>query len=182
VSDPSRLLELDCDVLVPAALEDQITAENAPRVRARIVAEAANGPVDPEGDRILSDRGSLVLPDIYLNAGGVTVSYFEWLKNLSHASFERMTTRYEEMASARMLRAVEQLTGKSLPDEQRRGILEGPTELDLVRTALTETMEQSYQRIRATWRSHSLPDLRTAAYRFGIVNVANSYLAQGIFP
>jgi glutamate dehydrogenase (NAD(P)+) len=182
MSDPARALELDCDVLVPAALENQITSENAPRIRARIVAEAANGPVDYGGERILLDRGVLLIPDIYLNAGGVTVSYFEWLKNLSHASFERMTTRYEELANARMLRAVEQLTGKSLPDHERRGLLEGPSELDFVRTALAETMEQSYRRVREAWRSENLPDLRTAAYRFGIVQVANSYLAQGIFP
>jgi glutamate dehydrogenase (NAD(P)+) len=182
VSSPAQILELDCDVLVPAAIENQITAENAPRIRAKIVAEAANGPVDPEGERILLDRGTLIVPDIYLNAGGVTVSYFEWLKNLSHASFERMTTRYEELANARMLRAVEQLTGKSLPDDQRRGLLEGPSEIDFVRTALAETMELAYQRVRQVWKSEGLPDLRTAVYRFGIAQVANSYLAQGIFP
>jgi glutamate dehydrogenase (NAD(P)+) len=182
VSSPAQILELDCDVLVPAAIENQITAENAPRIRAKIVAEAANGPVDPEGERILLDRGTLIVPDIYLNAGGVTVSYFEWLKNLSHASFERMTTRYEELANARMLRAVEQLTGKSLPDDQRRGLLEGPSEIDFVRTALAETMELAYQRVHQVWKSDDLPDLRTAAYRFGIAQVANSYLAQGIFP
>ncbi len=182
IASSAKTLELDCDVLIPAALEYQITAENAPRIRARIVAEAANGPVDPEGEKILLDRGTLLLPDIYLNAGGVTVSYFEWLKNLSHTSFERMTTRYEELTNARWLEAVERLTGKSLPSRERRVLLEGPNELDFVRTALAETMELSYQRIHETWKSGGLPDLRTAAYRFGILQVAGAYLAQGIFP
>jgi glutamate dehydrogenase (NAD(P)+) len=175
-------LELDCDVLVPAALENQITADNAPRVRARVVAEAANGPVDPSGEAILLERGIFVVPDIYLNAGGVTVSYFEWLKNLSHASFERMTTRYEEIATGRILDAVESLAGRRLGESERRAITEGPREIDFVRSALAETMEKAYQQVRELWKRRALPDLRTAALGFAITRVAQSYLAQGIFP
>lgn len=103
----AEALELDCDILVPAALEDQITAENAPRIRARFVAEAANHPVDPAGEAILLERGIYVLPDLYLNTGGVTVSYFEWLKNLSHVSFDRMTRLNDEGRSQRLLGAME---------------------------------------------------------------------------
>jgi glutamate dehydrogenase (NAD(P)+) len=182
VLSSAETLEQECDVLVPAALENQITAEKAPRIRAQIVAEGANGPVDPEGETILLERGVLVIPDIYLNAGGVTVSYFEWLKNLSHASFERMTTRYEEIASLRVLDAVERLSGKSLSAEEKRALSEGPKEIDFVYSALAETMERSYQRVHDRWKRGGLPDLRTAAFSFAIDHIANSYLAQGIFP
>jgi glutamate dehydrogenase (NAD(P)+) len=179
---PAELLERDCDILVPAALENQITAENAGRIRARIVGEAANGPIDASGERILRERGVLVVPDVYLNAGGVTVSYFEWLKNLTHASFERMTTRYEEIAAERMLRVVEQLTERTLDPETRSRLTQGPRELDFVQSALAETMEVSYQNIRDLWRRKGLEDLRVAALAFAIRRVGEIYRAQGIFP
>jgi glutamate dehydrogenase (NAD(P)+) len=178
----AEVLELDCDVLIPAALENQITQANAGRVRARIVAEAANGPVDPGGEAVLIERGVLVIPDVYLNAGGVTVSYFEWLKNLSHTSFERMTTRYEEMATLRILDTVERLTGKTLSESERQAVAQGPHEIDFVRSALAETMETAYQRIWELRKTRGLADLRTAAYLFAIDRVAESYLAQGVFP
>ena len=107
-------LELDCDVLIPAALEHQITDQNAPRVQARIVLEGANGPTTPEADAILEEKGVLVIPDIYANAGGVIVSYFEWLKNLSHVRFGRLEKRYQESAHARMLSTIETATGTRL--------------------------------------------------------------------
>jgi glutamate dehydrogenase (NAD(P)+) len=182
VTPSGALLERECDVLVPAALEGQITTENAPRIRAKIVAEAANGPVDAGGESILLERGVLVLPDIYLNAGGVTVSYFEWVKNLTHASFERMTTRYEEIAAGRMLSVVERLTGNSVGPEEKRLLTEGPRELDFVRSALAETMEVSYQHVRDEWKSRGLADLRLAAMAFAIRRVAGIYLEQGVFP
>jgi glutamate dehydrogenase (NAD(P)+) len=182
VTPSERMLELECDILVPAALENQITEANAGRIRARIVAEAANGPVDAKGERILLDRGILILPDIYLNAGGVTVSYFEWLKNLSHASFERMTTRYEEIATGRMLAVLERLTGSSIEEQEKRSLIEGPQEIDFVRSALAETMEVAYRRIRDEWKSRGLPDLRSAALAFAIRRVGAIYQAQGIFP
>jgi glutamate dehydrogenase (NAD(P)+) len=177
-----RLLEADCDILIPAALENQITAENAPRIRARIVAEAANGPVDAAAERILLERGVFVVPDVYLNAGGVTVSYFEWLKNLTHASFERMTTRYEEVAAGRLVAMVERLTGQSVGEAERRILTRGPQEIDFVRSALAETMEIAYRQVHDEWKTRGLPDLRTAAFAFAIRRVADIYRAQGIFP
>ncbi|MGF1678718.1 MAG: Glu/Leu/Phe/Val dehydrogenase [Candidatus Methylacidiphilales bacterium] len=177
-----EMLEQDCDILIPAALENQITAENAGRIRAGMIAEAANGPVTPEADRILSAKGVLLLPDIYLNAGGVTVSYFEWLKNLAHVSHDRLHTRYLRMDNERMVGAFERLTGRTLPEWDRSQVVQGPSELDLVRTALAETMIQSYRTIRELKERRKLPDLRTAAYLFGLEQVGASYEAHGIFP
>lgn len=182
VADGQALLEADCDILVPAALEDQITAKNANRIRARIVAEAANGPVDFEAETILRERGVLLIPDVYLNAGGVTVSYFEWLKNLSHVSFDRMTARYMEDSKQQMVSVMETLVGHRLSEENRRVVTAGPNELEIVRTALAETMARSYHAIHDLWKTRDLPDLRTASYAYAIDQVAASYLAHGIFP
>jgi glutamate dehydrogenase (NAD(P)+) len=182
VATPEAGLELDCDILVPAALENAITADNAGRIRARIVAEAANSPVHPDGEAILRERGVFLIPDIYLNAGGVTVSYFEWLKNLSHVSFERMQKRYEEEAARRLVDALEKLSGKSLDAEEKESLTRGPREVDFVNSALAETMATAYRQIRGRWKSRGLDDLRTAAYHFAIERVAKAYLTQGVFP
>jgi len=122
-ADSASLLELDCDILVPAALEGVITAANAAAIRARVIAEAANGPTHPDADQILRDRGVLVLPDVYLNAGGVVVSYFEWLKNRSHVSFERISKRYQESASRRWLDAFERTTGPTFSQADRTALV-----------------------------------------------------------
>src|SRR5262249_10557896 len=147
-----EVLELDCDILIPAALENQITAENAPRIRARFLAEGANGPTTAEGQAVLQERGILVLPDIWLNAGGVTVSYFESLKNLSHVRFGRMRKRFEQMTNERMLLALETATGRSLSAEERRRIARGPDDPDLVDSGLEETMTTAYHQIREAWK------------------------------
>lgn len=175
-------LERECDILVPAALENQITADNAPRIRAKIVAEAANAPTTPAADAVLREKGVLVIPDVYLNAGGVTVSYFEWVKNLSHVSFERLTRRYQQNTSASLVDAIERLTGQKLGDAERARITRGPDEIDFVEAALTDTMSLAYQNIHEVWKSRGMPDLRTAAYYFAIERVAAAYLVQGIFP
>ena len=125
-------LELDCDVLIPAALESVFTAENAPHIKAKILLEGANGPTTPEADPVFRQKGALVIPDIYCNAGGVTVSYFEWLKNLSHVRFGRMSKRHEQANELQMLRAIETATGKPFSDADRARIAKGPDEADLV--------------------------------------------------
>jgi glutamate dehydrogenase (NAD(P)+) len=178
----AEVLELECDVLVPAALERQITAENAPRIRARIVAEAANGPVDPDAERILLERGVFLIPDIFLNSGGVTASYFEWVKNLSHISFARMTKRQQEISNRRMVEMVEQVTGRSVSNPDREILTRGPNEIDFVYTALEETIAVAYQQIREVWKGRALPDLRTAAFLLAIERIGHCYLSQGIFP
>jgi glutamate dehydrogenase (NAD(P)+) len=176
-------LELDCDILVPAALEGQITVDNAPRVRARILAEAANGPTTFDGERILLERGVLIIPDIYLNAGGVTVSYFEWVKNLSHVRFGRVAKRFEEGASERMVTAIEKATGRDFAPEERRRIARGADEIDLVNSGLEETMVLAYRQLREMMREDArIPDLRTAAFLNALRKVATSYLELGIFP
>ena len=179
----SRQQELDCDILVPAALENQITMENAPRIQARLIAEAANGPVTADAAEYLLDQGKMIIPDMYLNSGGVTVSYFEWLKNLSHIRFGRMNKRFEEDTNKRILSVVESLTGKKVPADQIAQIVHGADEADLVDSGLEETMVTAYHRIREVRRSHDDKiSLRTAAFIDAIDKVAISYMDLGIFP
>ena len=175
-------LFLDCDVLVPAALENVIRGSNAARVKAKIVAEGANGPIAADGDAVLRQKGICVIPDMYLNAGGVTVSYFEWLKNLSHVRFGRMEKRFEEMSAARMVKSIESATGKPLADHERRLLIHGAEEEDLVNSGLEETMSVAWHQIRDAQRKHPKTDLRTAAFISAIDKIAVSYLELGIFP
>jgi glutamate dehydrogenase (NAD(P)+) len=176
-------LELECDILIPAALENQITEENAGRVRARILAEAANGPTTAAAAEILRSKGVLIIPDIYLNAGGVTVSYFEWLKNLSHVRFGRMGKRFEQTSFENLLRVVEESTGRRLSDAERKGVARGADEIDLVNSGLEESMAIAYNQIREVWKSDSrIPSLRTAAFISAINKIAVCYAELGIFP
>jgi glutamate dehydrogenase (NAD(P)+) len=179
---PESILEQPCDVLVPAALEHQITQENAGRVRAALIAEGANGPVDPDGDRILCEAGKVVLPDLYANAGGVVVSYFEWVKNLSHVSFERLTRRYQQLANRELVNVLESLTGRSLGEDQIERLCRAPNEVDFVHTALENTLAISYQHLRELQHQRKLPDLRTAGYLMAIERVGSAYLEGGIYP
>lgn len=176
------LLERECDILVPAALENQITAQNAARIQAKIIAEAANGPVDFEGETILRARGVLMIPDLYLNAGGVTVSYFEWLKNRAGVSFDRMHSRHEALMKREMVEQMEAMAGSRVPGVQRDRLIRGPGERELVTAALEETMIRAYAKIHEIWQTKDLPDLRTAAFLMAIERVGTSYLQHGIFP
>ena len=176
-------LELECDILIPAALERQITAENAPRVKAKMVVEAANGPTTPEADEILGRRNIMVIPDAYINAGGVTVSYFEWVKNLGHVRFGRMQKRFEQGAYGRLLQAVEGVTGRRFTAEEIERVTHGASEEDLVNSGLEETMVAAYHPIREVWKQQlGKVDLRIAAMIVAIDKVALSYEQLGIFP
>lgn len=176
-------LELPCDILVPAALENQITKENAPRVRARIVAEGANGPTTADAEELLLAKGAMILPDVYLNAGGVTVSYFEWLKNLSHVRFGRMEKRFDEDIHKGLVRALERMAGKGLSAEDAAHLARGPGEEALVNSGLEETMVAAFQEIRRTMdRLHGKADLRTAAFVNAIDKIAVAYQQLGIWP
>lgn len=179
----SDALELECDILVPAALENVINGENAPAVKAKIIAEAANGPLTPEADEIFAARGILVVPDMYLNAGGVTVSYFEWLKNLSHVRYGRLEKRFTENMNKHILGQIEQLTDKKVSDAERKFIEHGADEVDLVNSGLEETMISATREIVDIWKANpQIPDMRTAAYVCAINKVANAYNELGIFP
>ena len=177
------LLEQECDILIPAALENQITRENAPRINAKIVAEAANGPTTPEADEILKAKGVWVIPDVYLNAGGVTISYFEWLKNLSHVRFGQLERRFEENRDRNLLKAMESVSGQRFSTTERDRLAHGATEEDLVDAALEETMVTAYDEIRRELKAlGEAADLRTAAMVLAIHKVAGSYIQLGIFP
>ena len=176
-------LEMECDILIPAALENVINGENAPRVKAKIIGEAANGPLTPEADEVFIQKNILVIPDMYLNAGGVTVSYFEWLKNLSHVRHGRMEKKFTENLNEQLLSKMESLTGKKISPEDREEIIHGPDEIDLVRSGLEETMIGATREIMECWQKNKkIPDMRTAAYVVAIDKVATSYAELGIFP
>ncbi|MCZ6773220.1 MAG: Glu/Leu/Phe/Val dehydrogenase [Proteobacteria bacterium] len=180
-ADGAKVLETECDILIPAALEAQIHEGNADRIRTKLVCEAANGPVTFEADRILKQQGITVLPDAYVNAGGVTVSYFEWIRNLAHIRFGRMERRYDEMRGQYNVDALEELTDRKIPDAVRRNLVKGADELDLVRSGLDDTMRLAYQQIREELHSNAaIDDFRTAAFAVAIRKISRSYLDIGI--
>jgi glutamate dehydrogenase (NAD(P)+) len=175
-------LTMECDILVPAALENQITIANAGAVRAKIIGEGANGPVRSDADDILRERGVLVVPDVYLNAGGVTVSYFEWLKNLQHVRMGRLGKRYTETATNQLIMTIEKATGKLLNDAEKAKLMQGPDEEALVNSGLEDTMIEAYQEIRQTWKKVPGIDMRTASFMVAIDKVAQAYMDLGVFP
>jgi len=175
------VLELDCDILVPAALENVIDVGNAPKIAAKIVAEAANGPVTADADEILRARGVMILPDVYINAGGVVVSYFEWLKNLSHVRLGRMDKRFEQHAFGRMVEALQRATGSRLTPEEVQALVHGPDEEDLVNSGLEDTMVTAYQEVWTMAKREDV-DLRTGAMMSSIAKIARTYQDLGIFP
>ncbi len=179
--DGSRALEKECDILIPAAMEGVINMSNAKDINTKLIIEAANGPVTGPADEILRKAGVIIIPDMYANAGGVTVSYFEWVKNLSHIRFGRMQRRAEEGKQQLLIEELQNLTGKKVSDDFRHKFLRGAGELELVRSGLEDTMRASYQHMQSTWRSRNDVDsLRTAAYLVSLNRVADSYRALGL--
>lgn len=183
VKNPLEILELPCDVLIPAALEGQIHSKNASKIQAKIVAEAANGPVTPPAEKILESRNIIILPDLLLNAGGVTVSYFEWLKNLNHIRFGRMSRRMEEHGKKTLVDALEReiSNGLRFSDESRGAIIRGNTEEDFVWSGLEETMVVGWEGVRDRAKEKNC-SFRTAAYLIAIEKIATCYNLSGIFP
>ncbi|MNX75069.1 Glutamate dehydrogenase [compost metagenome] len=183
IAQSAETLEKPCDILIPAALEAVINGDNAAKIQAKIIGEAANGPLTPEADEILNKKGVLIVPDMYLNAGGVTVSYFEWLKNLSHVRYGRLEKRFSENMNAEIVRGVESITGKSFGAVERKMILRGPEEVDLVYSGLEDTMIGSYHEIREALKmNQGVEDMRTAAFICAINKVGVAYEELGIFP
>ena len=177
----SELLEADADILIPAAMELVITEENASRIKAPIIVEAANGPISSDADKILNTNNKIIIPDLYANAGGVTVSYFEWIKNLSRIRFGRLQRRAQENQLSSLIGGIETLTKEKFSDEFKKEIVKGDSELDLVRSGLEDTMRTTYEVISDLWNSDtSIPDLRTAAMMVSIRRIASTYSSLGI--
>lgn len=180
--DGKAVLEMDCDILIPAALEAQITLENASRIQARLIVEAANGPLTYGADEILNKKGVIIIPDAYANAGGVTVSYFEWIRNISHIRFGRMQRRHDEQRGTKLAEILGRVTSAQVDDDRMETFTHGADELDLVRSGLDDTMRLAYQQIReAMLDDDRIHDLRTAAYVASIRKIARSYLDVGVY-
>jgi glutamate dehydrogenase (NAD(P)+) len=180
--DSKVLLEEECDILIPAAMEAVINRTNAANIQAKVIAEAANGPVTFAAETILKEKGIIIIPDVYLNAGGVTVSYFEWIKNLSHIRFGRMQKRYEEKQNELMIKAIEQ-TGKKVSKQLIEKLSRGASEIDLVRSGLDDTMRKTFQEVcERFWSNEKITDYRTAAMVLAIEKIYTSYRTMGIYP
>jgi len=181
IANGAEVMEQDCDILIPAAFEGVINLSNADRIPARLIVEAANGPITAGADEVLRRKGTVIIPDMYANAGGVTVSYFEWVKNLSHIRFGRMQRRAEEAKQQMLIDELEAMTGSNFSDAFKSRYLQGSDELTLVRSGLDDTMRTAYQAMREVWHGRNdVHDLRTAAYIFSISRVAESYKVLGI--
>jgi len=179
--DGAAALELECDILIPAALEGVIDASNANGIKAKLIAEAANGPVTFEADRILQKKGVTILPDAYVNAGGVIVSYFEWIRNLSHIRFGRMERRFDETRGRHIVQALESLGG-TVPNYLKDELIRGADEFDLVRSGLDDSMRLALQDIITTKLTmEKVEDYRTAAYVISLSKLARSYQDLGVF-
>ena len=180
------VLEETCDILIPAALEGVINMSNADRIKAPLIIEAANGPVTAGADEILRQKGTVIIPDMYANAGGVTVSYFEWVKNLSHIRFGRMQRRQEEARHELVVNELQRLSDHlgdawTMTPDFKQKYLRGADELELVRSGLDDTMRTAYQAMAEVWHTREdVTDLRTAAYLVSIDKVAASYRAKGL--
>lgn len=182
VKDSKDLLTHPCDILIPAALENQITKDNADKIQAKIIGEAANGPVTQEAEKILVKKGVMVIPDMYLNAGGVTVSYFEWLKNLSRVSFGKLEKRYDMEKYRKLMGTIENATGEEFTDEEKDALIRGASERDLVLSGLEETMVTAYHAMNQKRKEKNIKSLRTAGFILALERISRSYMDLGIFP
>ena len=181
VADGASVLEVDCDILIPAAIESQITEANAARIRAPLIVEAANGPVTLPAERTLLARGAVILPDLLVNAGGVTVSYFEWVSNVSHMRFGRLSRQLDIQRGRRIIEMIETTSGRPVPEALKAPLLRGVDELDLVQSGLEDTMREAYGAMRETMRaSDAICDLRTAAFAVALEKVVRSYRQMGL--
>lgn len=181
LKDNSTVLESECDILIPAALENQINEKNAGSIKAKIIGEAANGPTTSDAHKILKEKGTLIIPDNYLNAGGVTVSYFEWLKNIQHVRFGRMGKRFEENSYKKILSVIETISDRKFTESELHYLAKGGGEAELVDAGLEETMITAYNQINELRKTHNV-DLRTAAFISAINKVGHIYGQMGIFP
>ena len=176
----SKMLCMDCDILIPAARENVIDSSNAASIKAKLIVEAANGPITFEADKMLNAQNIIIIPDIMANAGGVAVSYFEWVRNLRHIRFGRLEKRRNAYQFDTLISAIETMTGKEMPDKFKEQFVEGANEIDLVRSGLDDMMREAYQKVRAAKAENNIPDLRTAAYKVALDRIAISYDSIGL--
>ena len=181
VKKGAEILEEDADILIPAAMELVINKGNAEKIKTPLIIEAANGPVSSEADEILTKKGVIIIPDLYANAGGVTVSYFEWIKNLSRIRLGRLQRRAQENQTTLMIEALEKMTGSKFPDEYKDLVMQGSAEIDLVRSGLEDTMRNTYEVISEVWNKNpNANDLRTSAMMVSVKRVMDSYHSLGL--
>ncbi|MEL0255537.1 MAG: Glu/Leu/Phe/Val dehydrogenase [Burkholderiaceae bacterium] len=176
----SECLTLECDILIPAARENVIDQANAQEIKAKLIVEAANGPITFEANELLNERNITIIPDILANAGGVAVSYFEWIRNLRHIRFGRLEKRRNAFQFGTLISAIETMTGKEMPEKIKEQFIEGANEIDLVRSGLDDMMREAYQKIRQSMIENNIPNLRTAAYKVALDRIAISYDSIGL--
>ena len=179
-TNTSECLTMKCDILIPAAKENVIDKTNAEGIQAKLIVEAANGPITFEADGLLNDRNITIIPDIMANAGGVAVSYFEWIRNLRHIRFGRLEKRRNAFQFDTLISAIETMTGKEMPEKFKEQFIEGANEIDLVRSGLDDMMREAYQKIRESMIANDIPNLRTAAYKVALDRIAESYDSIGL--
>ena len=179
-ANSSDFLSMECDILIPAARENVINESNAQEIKAKLIVEAANGPITFEADELLNERHVTIIPDIMANAGGVAVSYFEWIRNLRHIRFGRLEKRRNAFQFDTLISAIETMTGKDMPEKFREQFMEGANEIDLVRSGLDDMMSEAYQKIRQSMIENNIPNLRTAAYKVALDRIATSYDSIGL--
>ena len=181
--DNTEVLYMEADVLVPAALESQITKDNCDKVKAKVIAEAANGPVTAKASMMLFEKGVFIIPDIYLNAGGVTVSYFEWVKNIAHIRFGRMDKRLDQNSYTEIINLVGEITGKPVnPDVLTKYANQGD-EIDRVFSGLEETMVTALEEVIEIQKKHDFKiDMRLASFINAINKISRAYTEGGFFP
>lgn len=179
-TNTADFLCMGCDILIPAARENVIDASNAPKIQAKLIVEAANAPITFEADEILNGRNIIIIPDIMANAGGVAVSYFEWIRNLRHIRFGRIQKRRETFQFTSLISAIETMTGKEMPEKFKEQFIEGANEIDLVRSGLDGMVREAYQKVRQSMIENNIPNLRTAAYKVALDRIAISYNSIGL--
>ena len=179
-ANTSEFLTMKCDILIPAARENVIDKTNAQDIKAKLIVEAANGPITFEADGLLNERNVTIIPDIMANAGGVAVSYFEWIRNLRHIRFGRLEKRRNAFQFDTLISAIETMTGKEMPDKFKEQFIEGANEIDLVRSGLDDMMREAYQKVRQSMIENDIPNLRTAAYKVALDRIATSYDSIGL--
>ena len=179
-ANTSEFLTMECDILIPAAKENVIDKTIAQDIKAKLIVEAANGPITFEADGLLNERNVTIIPDIMANAGGVAVSYFEWIRNLRHIRFGRLEKRRNAFQFDTLISAIETMTGKEMPDKFKEQFIEGANEIDLVRSGLDDMMREAYQKVRQSMIENDIPNLRTAAYKVALDRIATSYDSIGL--